>query len=159
MQRTNRAGTSPFGLCQRFDLLSIGALRGLERTYAAGANTAGELVAEFPDAQNAVRASKVLEAWQRQCRGRVQGRNVRVRPINQVSVPRGSGWFYLVSYERQVPGQASGRPVGHFHSLGLLLAGTRMVLIRMDHDGQDHDYAPGRDPMELAVKAVAAKLG
>ena len=34
-----------------------------------------------------------------------------------------------------------------------------MTLIRMDHDGQDHNYPPGKDPMELAVKAAAAKLG
>ena len=29
----------------------------------------------------------------------------------------------------------------------------------MDHAGQDHNYEPGQDPMQLAVKAAAAKLG
>jgi hypothetical protein len=28
----------------------------------------------------------------------------------------------------------------------------------MDHDGQDHDYEPGQDPMELAVQAASAKM-
>jgi hypothetical protein len=29
----------------------------------------------------------------------------------------------------------------------------------MDHDGQDHIYDPGQDPMELAVQAASAKMG
>jgi hypothetical protein len=68
-----------------------------------------------------------------------------------VSVPSGKGWWYLVSYER--------RGTGHFHSLGMVLSGSRMTLIRMDHDGQDHNYEPGQDPVELAVQAVSARLG
>ena len=63
----------------------------------------------------------------------------------------GKGWTYLVSFER--------RGTGHFHSLGMVLSGTRMTLLRMDHDGQDHNYEPGKDPMELAVKAASARMG
>jgi hypothetical protein len=149
--KTDVPGAQPFGLCQQFDILTIGAMNAIERTYTAGKDTAGQLVAEFPDAQNAVRASKVLEAWQRECRGQVKGKNVKVRPITEVGVPRGKAWSYLVSYER--------RGTGHFHSLGMVLSGARMTLIRMDHDGQDHNYQPGQDPVELAVKAVSARLG
>ena len=36
---------------------------------------------------------------------------------------------------------------------------NRMTLLKMDHDGQDHNYEPGQDPMELAVKAASAKMG
>ena len=162
-RRTGPAGARPFGLCQQFSLLDIGAMNAVERTFTTGTSgpdtagdTAGQQVAEFPDAQNAVRASKVIEAWHRRCAGRVKGRNVKVRPITDVAVPQGRAWWYLVSYER--------RGTGHFHSLGLVLSNsrptnTRMTLIRMDHDGQDHIYDPGMDPMELAVKAASARLG
>jgi len=150
-RRTGSVTSRPFGLCQRFDLLTIGAERAVERTLASGSATAGQQVAEFPDAQNTVRAGSVVGAWHRDCAGRVKGTTVSVRPISDVAVPRGKGWWYLVSYER------AGK--GHFHSLGVLLSGNRMTLIRMDHDGQDHNYDPGMDPMELAVKAAAAKLG
>jgi hypothetical protein len=150
-RRTGPVSSRPFGVCQKFDLLSIGALSAVERTFSHGTDTAGQQVAEFPDAQNAVRASKVLEAWHRDCADRVRGTNVSVRPISDMPVVKGKGSWYLVSSER--------RAAGHFHSLGLVLSGTRMTLIRMDHDGQDHDYDPGADPMELAVKAAAGKLG
>lgn len=149
--RTGNAGTDPFGLCQKFDLLSIGALEAVQRSFTSGENTAGQQVAEFPDAQNAVRAGKVIGAWQRDCAGRVPGTSVKVRPFNEVSVSAGRGSYYLVSYER--------RGQGHFHSLGLVVSGTRLTLLTMDHPGQDHDYDPGKDPMELAVKAAAARLG
>jgi len=150
-RHTGPVSQRPFGLCQKFDLLSIGALSAVERTYSSGSDTAGQQVAEFPDRQNAVRASKVIEAWHRDCASRVRGTGVRVRPFTDVAVPGGKGSWYLVSYERKGTGQ--------FHSLGLVLSGTRMSLIRMDHEGQDHNYEPGMDPMELAVKAVSARLG
>ncbi len=149
--RTGPVSTRPFGLCQKFDLLTIGALDAVQRTFTHDTDIAGQQVADFPDAQNAVRASKVIEAWQRDCAKRVRGNNVQVRAIKDVPVAKGKGWWYLVSFES--------RDEGHFHSLGLALSGTRMTLIRMDHDGQDHNYPPGKDPMQLAVKAAAAKLG
>jgi hypothetical protein len=150
-QRTGPAGTQPFGLCQKFDLLTIGAESAVQRTYTSGSDTAGQQVAQFPDAQNAVRAGKVIEAWHRDCAGRVKGTSVKVRPITDVAVPSGKGWSYLVSYET--------KGTGHFHSLGVVVSGNRMALIRMDHAGQDHDYPAGQDPVDLAVKAVAARLG
>jgi hypothetical protein len=151
--RTGAAGQRPFGLCQKFDLLTIGAESAVERTYVtAGKSTAGQQVAVFPDAQNALRASKVIEAWQRDCARRVKAKNLKVQPIADVAVPRGKGWWYIVSFARSDDD-------GHFHSLGMVLSGTRMSLIRMDHDGQDHNYPAGKDPMQLAVKAVSARLG
>ena len=149
--RTGPAGTRPFGLCQKFDLLTIGATEAVERTFTHQGDTAGQQVAEFPDAQTAVRASKVLEAWHRSCAERVPGQRVRVRPITDVAVTKGTGWNYLVSFERG--------GTGHFHSFGLVLSGPRMTLLRMDHDGQDHNYPPGKDPMELAVKDASARMG
>lgn len=150
-RRSGAAGQKPFGLCQQFDLASIGATSAVERTFSSGRDSAGQQVAEFPDAKNALRASKVIEAWHRKCPGQVKGSSVKVRPIKDVAVPSGKAWTYLVSYERAGS--------GHFHSLGVVLSGTRLSLLRIDHEGQDHNYPPGKDPMNLAVKAEAARLG
>jgi hypothetical protein len=148
---TAAAGTEPFGDCQKFDLNSIGAMSTLERTFTSGGDTAGQQVADFADPQTAVRAARVLQSWHRDCEGRIQGRRVNVRPISNVVVSQGTGWWYLVSYTRQ--GQ------GNFHTLGLAMSNTRLSLLRMNHTGQDHNYEPGQDPMQLAVRAAAAKLG
>jgi hypothetical protein len=143
--------TLPFGLCQKFDLPSIGAEDGVDRLFRSRGDAAEQQVVEFGDAQTALRASKVVEAWRKDCAGRVRAQDVKVRPFTDVAVAKGRGSWYLASYTR--------RGEGHFHSLGMVVSGPRMTLIRMDHDGQDHNYGPGKDPMELAVKAAAAKLG
>jgi hypothetical protein len=140
-----------FGVCQQFDLLSIGAMNIVERTFTGGAgDTAGQQVAEYPDAQNTVRASKVLEAWHDKCKGQVKGSNVKVGAITSTPVTKGKGWWYTVSWNRG--------GTGHFHTFGMVYNRNRMVLLKMDHGGQDHDYPPGQDPMELAVKAASAKM-
>jgi hypothetical protein len=150
--RTGPIGSRPFGLCAKFDLLSIGAEQAVERRFtSAGGGTAGQQIATFPDAANAARANKVIQAWHRSCATRVPGTSVRVDPISAVPVASGTGWWYIVSYVRN--GE------GHFHELGVVLSGTRMSLVRIDHGGQDHNYPPGQDPMQLAVKAAAGKLG
>ena len=41
---------------------------------------------------------------------------------------------------------------GHFHEFGVVYHGNRMTLLKMDHAGQDHNYPPGQDPMELASR-------
>ncbi len=157
MRRTGPISSRPFGLCQKFDLLSIGAEQAVERTFAAGAqgtagpDTSAQQIGTFPDAANVARANKVIQAWHRTCASRVRGTSVRVGPIASVPVSSGTGWWYLVSYVR------AGE--GHFSELGVVLSGNRLSLVRMDHAGQDHNYPPGQDPMQLAVKAAAGKLG
>jgi hypothetical protein len=155
--RTTVPGPTNFGLCQQFDTLSIGAMSVVERSYKGGSagDTAGQQVAEFPDAQNTVRAGKVLEAWQRDCKQKVLDkmssvRNAKVGPITDVAVPKGKGWYYVVSYAQ--------RGKGHVHELGVTYNGHRMSLLKMDLSAQDHDFPPGQDPMELAVKAASAKM-
>lgn len=155
--KTDVPGSTSFGICQQFSLLDIGAMNVLQRDFSgADGATAGQQVVEFPDAQTAVRANKVLESWQRNCKRDVLDdmssiKDAKVRPITQVTVPNGKGWWYLVSYNR------GGK--GHFHSLGVTFNGTRMTVLKMDHDGQDHIYDRGQDPMELAVQEASAKMG
>ena len=151
---TGEAGETPFGLCQKFDLPSIGATSVLERTLETGtgssASSAGQQVADFADSQTAVRAMKVVRSWQSDCASRVTGTRVEVGAIRPVSVSAGTAWTYLVSYVNSGEGQ--------FHSFGLVMNGTQLSLLRLDHPGQDHNYEPGQEPMELAVKAAATKL-
>jgi hypothetical protein len=149
--RTGPAGQDEFGLCQKFDLLSIGATTVVQRDFTSGEDTAGQQVADFADAQTAVRAARVLQSWHDSCRGRVKGTGVRVSPFRSVPVSAGTGQWYVVSYE------AAGD--GHFHVLGIARNGTRMSVLKIAQTGQDRNYEPGQDPMELAVKAAAAKLG
>lgn len=151
VRRTGPIGSDPFGRCQEFDLLSIGATTAVERSFTHEEDTAAQVVAEFPDAQNATRAGKVLESWHRDCAERVRGRNVTLSPITPVPVAAGTAWWYLLRHATPQD--------GHFHSFGVLRSGSRMTLVQMDHDGQDHNYEAGADPMELALRAAAGKLG
>ena len=156
--KTDVPGVTTFGLCQQFDILSIGAMNALERSFTAtSGDTAGQQVAEFPDAQNTVRGSKVLEAWRGECRKTLREtsskkyKDIKVGALTPVAVPQGKGWYYIVSYT--LGGE------GHFHEFGVVYLRNKMTMLKMDHAGQDHNYEPGQDPMELAVKAASAKMG
>lgn len=148
------AGTESFGACQKFDLASIGATSVHERTFTSGtgasAITAGQQLADFPDPKTVFRANQVLTAWQKDCKSRLKGEFVKVWPISAVTLPHDQGWWYLASTESD--------GVGHFHSTGVVTAGAQIALLTMTHEGQDHIYPAGKDPMVLAVKAAAAKL-
>lgn len=150
-------GTDPFGVCQRFDALTLGAREGVERRFTApdapGASeaSAAQQVLDFPDAQNASRAAQVLATWHRDCQGRLPGASGRVRARTAVPVASGTAWWYLATWEQ------SG--TGRVQTFGLALNDDRLTLLHMDHEGQDHDYAAGRDPLARGVAAAAAKLG
>jgi hypothetical protein len=162
LERRRPVSSEPFGLCAKFDVLSIGAEQAVGRTFDSGPiddiARAAQQVATFPDAATTARATKVLQSWHDTCAARIsQPRargNVKVRPITSVPVSQGTGWWYLVSYVSTTPDDH-----GHFHSFGVAVVGNRISLITMDHAGQDHNYPPGQDPMQLAVKAAAGKLG
>jgi hypothetical protein len=151
VRRTGPVSSTPFGLCQKFDLLSIGAVSAVERVFVFDDASAGQQVAAFPDRETAIRASKVYEGWHRDCASRVRKPNVAVGRITDVPVTQGRGWTYPVSYGRD--------ETGHFHIFGLVVSGNRLSVVRVDHPGQDHNYDPGKEPTELAVKAIAQRLG
>src|SRR4051794_38112830 len=54
--RTGPVSSQPFGLCQKFDVLSVGAEQAVERLFTAGAASAAQQVATFPDAATTARA-------------------------------------------------------------------------------------------------------
>jgi hypothetical protein len=161
--RTGPVGSNPFGLCAKFDVLSIGAEQAVERSLVAGPVRehvyAGQQIATFPDSATVARAEKVLQSWHRTCSTRLPGTHRRVSPIQAVPVPTGRAWWYLVSYvPSQVP-TGGGQAGGIFHAFGVVVTGNRVSMLRMEVFGQDHNYPPGQDPMQLAVKAAAGKLG
>ncbi len=151
VRRTGPVSSKPFGVCQKFDMLSIGAVSAVERTFVFDDSSAGQQVADFPDRATALRATKVFEAWHRDCAKRVSKPGLSVgsdhagdrvaRPGMDLPRPLGQGG------------------TGQFHVFGLAVSDNRMSVVRIDHPGQDHNYERGKEPAELAVKAVAARLG
>ena len=152
-ERTGPASTSPFGLCQKVDAVSIGAESATERSFSSGQDTAAHQVARFPDDRTAQRADQVFQAWRDSCRDRVRASAVRVSPLRAVSgTSADSAWQYTVTYE--VGGDV------HAQAFGLARAGSRLSLVRLDLSGQADDSAPiPADLMAPVVRAAAARLG
>ncbi|HYO40406.1 MAG TPA: hypothetical protein VER39_12210 [Nocardioidaceae bacterium] len=152
--------SSSFGTCQRFSVTSIGAERALVRRYrpavaAAGADRAGELVAQFPDEMTARRAFGVLTAWRAQCADRLrQHARSQIGSLQPVPVQGGSGGWYLLTYG-PVPGDPQSQ---FFDAQGMAVVGSRIALVSMVLAGQDYNYEPGREPMVTAVRRAAERL-
>lgn len=158
--KTHAAPMTAFGVCQRYDLLSIGAESAVERDFVAGKNaptgaTAAEQVAQMPDAMTAQRARKVLTSWHDTCRSRIKDvTSPDVGPVTTVAVPHGSAVWYDVAYtSTATPGTR------HSHSFGIVVSGTRIALLRIDSDAPAHSSPAGSEPMATAVKAASARLG
>lgn len=141
---TGAVGEQPFGWCSRTSALTIGAQEGVQRDFTSGGDTAAQQVLDVVDETNARRAEQVFRGWHRDCRG------ARVRAIQPVPVASGTAWWYL-----------SSRPAGDgtFEAFGFARDGGRVTLLRMQHTGQDHSYAPGEDPVEQALVTAADRLG
>jgi hypothetical protein len=157
--KTHAIEMTAFGVCQRFDLLSIGAEKAVERDFVAGKNapagaTAAEQVAQMPDAMTAQRARKVLTSWHDTCRSRIKDvTSPDVGPVTTVVVPHGSAVWYDVRYTPTASGTR------HSHAFGIVVSGTRIALLRLDSDAPAHSYPAGSEPMATAVKAASARLG
>ncbi len=154
---STREPRAPFGTCQRFAITSIGATDVAHRTFVpagpgAGSDTAGELVAEFPDTATARRAFAVLRSWRQQCADRLPARG-KVGDLQDVSVGGGTGGWYLLTYPAK--GNADD---GYFDAQGMTVVGTRIAMVSMRLLGQDYDYEPGQEPMVAALQHAAARL-
>lgn len=151
---TGPAPTDPFGSCAKADLGSIGATEVVQRSYFPpddSDDNAAEQVAEFPDPNTAGRAWAVLGSWHDRCAKTItDATDVEVGALQAVSVPSGKARWYLVSWT------PAGEETGRFEAFGMVLAGTRIAVLRMDHSGQDHDYPPGQDPMIGMVQRAAS---
>jgi hypothetical protein len=152
--RTGPASGDPFGSCAKVDLGSIGATEVVERTYFPpddSDDNAAEQVAEFPDANTAGRAWAVLGSWHDKCTKAITGATaVKVGPLQAVPVASGKARWYLLSWT------PDGEETGRFEAFGMVLAGTRIAVLRMDHSGPDHVYPAGQDPMIGMVEGAAS---
>lgn len=153
---TGPASTDAFGACAKVDLTSIGAMEVVERTYFPpddSDDNAAEQVAEFPDANTAARAWAVLGTWHDRCASAIpDATDVKVGALQTVPVASGKARWYLLSWT------PSGEETGRFEGFGMVLDGTRIAVLRIDHSGQDHSYPPGQDPMVGMVKGAADLL-
>lgn len=154
--RTGVASTDPFDLCAKADLLSIGATDAVESIYFPpddSDDSAGEQIAEFPDAKTTALAWAVLTSWHDACgKKRAAFPSLKVRPFVTVPVTAGSGRWYLSSWA------PTGEETGRFEAVGMVRSGTRIAVLRMDSSGQDYNYAAGKEPMAGMVRAAAGWL-
>lgn len=141
---TGAVGEQPFGWCARTGASTIGAQDGVQRDFTSGDDRAAQQVLDFVDPTNARRAEQVFRGWHRDCRG------ARVRPVQSLPVAGGTAFWYLAS--------RSGGD-GTWEAFGLARVGARITVLRMEHTGQDHSYAPGEDPLERALATAADRLG
>lgn len=156
-----REGSSLFGTCHRFAMTSIGAMRVVVREYAptqgADADSAAELVAQFPDQRTARRAFEVLRSWRGQCDDRLATYDRhRVGDLQHLDVTNGDAGWYLLTYG---PPSGGSQDEGWFDSQGLTRVGSRIAVLRMRLVGQDFNYPAGEEPMAEAVRRAAVGLG
>jgi hypothetical protein len=153
---TGQPTDDPFGLCAKADLLSIGATDVVARSYFPpddSDDNAAEQIAEFPDAKTARLAWSVLGSWHDACaKKRAANPGLAVRRFEPVTVTSGTGRWYLLSWS------PAGDDTGRFEAFGMVLAGTRIAVLRIDNSGQDYDYPAGEEPMVGMVRAAAGWL-
>ncbi|QNN52435.1 hypothetical protein [Nocardioides mesophilus] len=146
------------GTCHKVPLTSIGALDVRHRSYeppTGSVSTASELVAEFADPKTAWRAYQTLLAWHDSCAQRLGDYpRADVGAVQQVSVPRGSAGWFLLTY-----GPIGDEPDVMAHDAqGLALVGRRVVVLEMALYGPSYDYPAGQEPMVEAVRRAAARV-
>lgn len=154
---TGPAGTDPFGVCAKVDLTSIGATQVVQRTYFPPVDTddnAGEQIAEFPDTATAARAARVLQSWHDKCTAPTStDRNFKVGALTGALAGSATGSWYVASWA------PTGSDEGRTEAFGIVTAGTRIAVLRIDRGTQAFHYAPGHEPMIAMVAAAAAGLG
>jgi hypothetical protein len=155
VKATGPQGDTPYGECQRFDFVSLGATEAVLRTFTSNQDTvtAGQVVAEFADAKSAWRAHQVLKSWRSQCAERLKGKQRTVGDLTDVAVPAGFAQDYVLQY-----GDA-GAEVQHFDGVGIARRGAFLSLVEIDLQGQDYNYPAGQRPSALAARAAVDRLG
>ncbi len=154
---TGPAGTDPFGICAKVDLGSIGATQVVQRTYFPPVDTddnAAEQIAEFPDTATAARAARVLQSWHDKCAApTATDRNFKVGALTGALAGSATASWYLATWS------PTGSDEGRTEAFGIVTAGTRIAVLRIDRGTHAFQYAPGHEPMIAMVAAAAAGLG
>lgn len=137
----NAADEPTVGACQKTGLSTIGALESAQRVFVADGATAVQVVARFGDAKSAWRAHEVLAAWRADCAERLGNPASSVGPLEDVSVPTGTGSSYRSAYRKSTAG------------LGILRTGEYLTLVEIT--AGPSSYPAGWEPVRVAVRRVA----
>lgn len=164
--RTVRTSTGepepPRWVCQRFSLVSNGAVNAVQRSFEStkGNATAAQVIARTVDQRSAKRLFAVLIANARECAEQLQSidRTPRgaVQPLSMVRVPRGSQAAWGVVLSGPVRGQPDS---AYIDAVAVVQVKATVSVMSMNSIGQDYDYEPGKSPPELAIPLVASALG
>ena len=145
----------PFGTCQRFDMMSLGAGDAVVRTFSSNQDTVegAQVVAEFSDAKSAWRAHQVLKTWHRKCKEQIEAGEVTVRPLQSLEKGAAVADAYVVRY-----GDA-GAEEQQWDGVGISRRGPLVSVVQIGLVGQDYNYPAGGEPGAEAARAALAKLG
>ncbi|MDQ3326139.1 MAG: hypothetical protein M3529_10590 [Actinomycetota bacterium] len=153
----------PRWVCQRFSLVSNGAVNAVQRSFEStkGNATAAQVIARTVDQRSAKRLFAVLLANARECAEQLQSidrtpRGAAVQPLSMVRVPGGgqAAWGVVLS------GPVRGQPDSvYIDAVAVVQVKATVSVMSMSSIGQDYDYEPGQSPPELAIPLVASALG
>ena len=149
----------PKWVCQRFSLVSNGAVTAVERTYAArGGPTAAQLVGRFADRRSASRGFAVLLANAADCEEQLRRLDREptgsVDPLTPVPVDGGqAAWGVLFS--GPVPDAGFD---AYIDAVSVVQVGSRIAVTSMSSVGQDYNYELGQSPPEQTIPLVASAL-
>jgi hypothetical protein len=154
-------GEFPPSLCTLSSLESIGASSTYRTDYdskASKADRATVMTAVFPDEHTATLAKTVLRSWHAQCERRLKNqlgyKRVSVSPIDEIATDVGPAEHWLSAY-----GPLNDNPdEGWFQAEGFVADGDTLTYVVILSVGQDYDYEPGQQPVELALGIAGAKL-
>jgi len=151
------AQKSPFGICQRFPMDTLGAAKTVVRRYQPAGDltggSGGHLVSRFVDDRSASQTMQVLTSWHDRCQDRLSRfETKRVSRMTPVQTSRGTASWYLVTYAEPDADQ------GRFDALGILRDGSTVELLQLNLEGQDYNYESGTEPMVTALRNAADRL-
>jgi hypothetical protein len=149
---------SPFGICQRFPMETLGADETVVRRYRPAGDltggTGGHLVSRFVDDKSAAQTVQVLQSWHDRCKDRLTAYAKKtVGRMTTVQTSTGTASWYLVTYVK------AGADEGRFDALGILRDGSTVEMLLLNLQGQDYGYPSGKEPMVQALKNAADRLG
>jgi len=150
----------PAWVCQRVSLVANGAIKSVQRTFAAtaGRATAAEVVARFADVRSSSRAYGALLGNARDCASALVERDRvpvgQVRPLTALDVPIGTAAWGVV-FSGPVP---RSRVDAFIDAVVVVRVRDLVAVTSMSSIGQDYNYEPGQAPPEIAGPLVADLL-